>query len=385
MIQNTPKSCIYFDNAATTWPKPSCVLAAVQRGMTVYGANPGRSGYKMAFAASREIYSCREAAADFFNLDNPANVIFTQNCTTSLNIVIKGLLKYGGRAVVSDLEHNAVMRPLNSLSIKEPIFDIACVTPGDTQKTVEAFRGCIKPDTRAIICLHASNVSGVRLPIREIGELAHMYGLKFVVDGAQSAGVLPIDMKKDSIDYLCLPGHKGLYSPMGVGMLLCNSELQLPTLIEGGTGSLSIEMSQPQELPDRFESGTLNTAGICGLHAGIKFVKNNGIDNIASHEINIIKYIYQRLCEMKNVILYTACPDLINSAPVLAFNLKERQSEETAQLLASKGIAVRAGLHCAPCAHRRLGTIKTGTVRLAPSTFTTFRDAQYVCKVIENI
>ncbi|MDD2361664.1 MAG: aminotransferase class V-fold PLP-dependent enzyme [Oscillospiraceae bacterium] len=385
MIQNTPKSCIYFDNAATTWPKPSCVLRAVQQAMTIYGANPGRSGYQMALAASRAIYSCREAAASFFNLENPSNVIFTQNCTTALNIVIKGLLKYGGRAVVSDLEHNAVMRPLNAISVNKPIFDIASVTPGDTPKTLESFQRCIKPDTRAIICLHASNVFGIRLPIREIGELAHRHGLKFVVDGAQSAGVLPIDMNNDSIDYLCVPGHKGLYGPMGVGMLVCNSDFQLPTLIEGGTGSLSLELNQPGELPDRFESGTLNTAGICGLHAGIEFVKKNGADSIAEHEINIMKYIYRRLSETKEVILYTACPDLINLAPVLSFNLKGHQSEETAQVLASKGIAVRAGLHCAPCAHRSFGTIKTGTVRLAPSKFTTFRDAQYVCKVIESI
>jgi cysteine desulfurase family protein len=375
---------IYFDNAATTWPKPSSVKNAVQKALTVYGANPGRSGYQMGLAASREIYRCREAAAGFFNLDNPSNVIFVQNCTTALNIVIKGLLKNGGRVIVSDLEHNAVMRPLHAISGHYNAYDAARVSPGDIGETVESFRRCIRPDTKAIICLHASNVFGTRLPIREIGMLAHQYGLKFVVDGAQSAGVLPIDMKADYIDYLCVPGHKGLYGPMGIGMLLCGCDQLLPSLIEGGTGSLSLELEQPEELPDRFESGTLNTAGICGLLAGIEFVKRNGIDRISEQEIHHMKFIYKNLEGMKGVILYTPCPDISYSAPVLAFNLEGRNSEETAMALSKKGIAVRAGLQCAPCAHWRFHTIDTGVVRLAPSVFTTSKDAQYVCRAIRN-
>lgn len=381
----SPYNTVYFDNAATTWPKPLVVRKAVQKALTDYGANPGRSGYKMGLAASREIYRCRETAAEFFNLKNPSNVAFVQNCTLALNIVIKGLLRNGGHVIVSDLEHNAVMRPLYAISNYLTTYSTAGISPENTDETVEFFRRCIRPDTKAIICLHASNVFGTRIPIREIGRLARRHGIKFVVDAAQSAGVLPIDMQADCIDYLCVPGHKGLYGPMGIGMLLCGSEQLLPPFIEGGTGSYSIEFGQPSELPDRFESGTLNTAGICGLLAGMEFVKGIGIRQICEQETAHMRYIYNQLRDMKGISLYTPCPDISRSAPVLSFNIEGRNSEETAEALSRKGIAVRAGLHCAPCAHRCFNTISTGTVRLAPSVFTTEREARYVCRVIRAI
>lgn len=375
---------VYFDNSATTWPKPRQVIKAVNLALTECGANPGRSGYSMGLAASKEIYRCREKAAEFFNIDNPANVVFVQSCTIALNIVLKGLLKDGGRVVVSDLEHNAVMRPLSSLCSRNSVYDTAAVVPGNTSKTVESFRRCIRADTRAIVCLHASNVFGIRLPIREIGMLARQYGIKFIVDGAQSAGVLPIDMKADCIDYLCVPGHKGLYGPMGIGMLLCNCDCCLPPLYEGGTGSFSSKLFQPQELPDRFESGTLNTSGIFGLRAGMEFVKNRGIREIAEHEIRCVRYIYQRLKDMKGVILYTEYPCLDDYSPVLSFNIEGRQSEDVAEALSRRGIAVRAGLHCAPSAHRRFDTMSSGTVRISPSAFTTIKEAQYLCGAIRD-
>lgn len=374
----------YLDNAATTWPKPPSVFKAVEKAMTEQGANPGRSGYKMGIAASKAVYECREAAAEFFHIENPANVVFLQNCTLALNIVLKGILKDGGRVVVSDLEHNAVMRPLTALSAAGPVYDTAAVVPGDTQATVEAFRRCIRPETRAIVCLHASNVFGVRLPIREIGALAHQNGLLFIVDAAQSAGVLPIDMHKDNVDYLCVPGHKGLYGPMGTGMLICNREELLPTFIEGGTGSQSLDLAQPEELPDRFESGTVNTPGICGLAAGIAFVKRHGIEEIAQHETQMMARAYLQLYEMKKVRLYTPCPSILYGTPVLAMNIEGLPSEETAQILSQKGIAVRAGLHCAPMAHRHFGTIDSGVVRLAPSAFTSRQDIDYLCRVVRN-
>ncbi|MDD3693396.1 MAG: aminotransferase class V-fold PLP-dependent enzyme [Oscillospiraceae bacterium] len=384
MTKQKLHQCIYFDNAATTWPKPISVTKAVCRALTEYGANPGRSGYAMGIASSHQIFRCRQLAAEFFNLDNPANVVFAQSCTMALNIVLKGLLKSGGRVIVSDLEHNAVMRPLHALSLCKPAYDIARVTPGNTEKTLESFRRLICSDTKAIVCLHASNVFGIRLPIRELGRLAHQYGILFIVDGAQSAGLLPIDMQADGIDFLCVPGHKGLYGPMGIGMLLCNCKHYLPPLFEGGTGSLSADLSQPVELPDRFESGTPNTAGICGLCAGIEFVKKRGIQNILEHEMQIVKYIYHRLETMKDVILYTEYPDIERYSPVIAFNIKHRQSEDTAEALDRRGIAVRAGLHCAPSAHRHFNTLNTGAVRVAPSVFTTMRDAQYLCDCIRE-
>ncbi len=361
---------IYLDNAATTWPKPLCVREAVQQALNVYGANPGRGGHAMGMAASREIYRCRETAARFFHLDNPAHVVFTMNCTMALNMVLKGLLCHGGHVVVSSLEHNAVMRPLNALSSSGPVYTIATVVPGNPDETVRNFRRCVTPRTKAIVCTHASNVFGCRLPIRQIGELAHRLGLLFVVDAAQSAGVLPIDMAADHIDYLCVPGHKGLYGPMGTGMLLCAPDTPLPTWMEGGTGSQSLLLDQPDELPDRLESGTVNTPGICGLRAGMEWVMGLGIDRISRHEIRLMAMLHDRLNSTPGIRLYTPRPRIEETAPVLSLRIDGQPSEETGAFLDRMGVAVRPGLHCAPSAHRQWGTAPDGTVRLAPSAFT---------------
>lgn len=380
----TPSNPItYFDNAATTWPKPRAVLDAVRGGMTTYGANPGRSGHAMGMAASQEIYRCREEIAAFFHLDNPGNVVFTSNCTMSLNMVIKGILAGGGRAVVSDMEHNAVMRPLHALSPDHPIYDVAQVVPGNTAATVAAFERKITPSTRAVICIHASNVFGLRLPIRELGWMARRRGLLFVVDAAQSAGVLPIDMQEDHIDFLCAPGHKSLYGPMGTGILLCNSDYLLPSFIEGGTGSRSLDIRQPEELPDRLESGTLNVPGICGLRAGVRFVRSRGGPAVlCEEETRLMARMYHKLEGARGIELYTSCPEIGCGAPVLSLNLAGRPSEEVAMGLSRRGIAVRAGLHCAPSAHRKMGTVDRGTVRLSPSAFTTVQDADRVLRVL---
>ena len=375
---------IYLDNAATTWPKPTAVTEAVRRAMQLYGANPGRGGHAMSMAASKEVYKCRETAARLFHLDNPAGVVFTMNCTMSLNIVLKGLLRDGGRVVVSSLEHNAVMRPLQALSSGRPCYDMAQVVPGNDDETVEAFRRCITKDTRAIVTTHASNVFGIRLPIRRLGELAMHYGLSFVVDGAQSAGVLPIDMAEDHIDFLCVPGHKGLYGPMGTGMLLSSGRVMLPSFLEGGTGSQSISLEQPDELPDRFESGTPNTPGICGLRAGMELVMNKGVDNIGKHETMLMGIAYDRLSAMEGLCLYTDRPVYGKCAPVLSLNITGLPSEDAAAKLNDFGVAVRAGLHCAPCAHRQFGTLSTGTVRLAPSIFTTRQEIIQACGAVQR-
>ncbi len=373
---------IYLDNAATTWPKPLCVRQAMLESMEQYGANPGRGGHAMSLRASEEVYRCREAAARLFHLANPAGVVFTMNCTMSLNIVLKGLLKNGGHVVVSSLEHNAVMRPLTALSVRRPVYTAAKVVPGDDDETVDNFRRCITPFTKAIVCTHASNVFGLRLPIRRLGRLAREYGLLFVVDGAQSAGVLPIDMQRDCIDYLCVPGHKGLYGPMGTGMLLCGPEKPLPTLIEGGTGSQSLLLTQPDELPDRLESGTVNLPGICGLRAGMEWVMQQGIENIGREEIWHLSMLYEHLSRMPRVQLYVPRPSLDRSAPVLSFNLDGQKSEKIAARLDEAGIAVRAGLHCAPSAHRQFHTLPDGTVRMAPSLFTTDEEIERTCKIL---
>ena len=374
---------VYWDNAATTWPKPASVRVSECKAVNLYGANPGRAGHKMAMETAEQVYGCRQAVADFFGLDDPSGVVFTLNCTAALNTVIRGLLEREGRAVVSDLEHNAVMRPLAALP-QGLRYDVVpwCA---DEDELVERFRKAIRPDTRLLICTHASNVFGVTLPIRKLGELAHRYGLLFCVDAAQTAGVLPINMEADHIDYLCVAAHKGLYAPMGMGLLLCREKQNLSPLVRGGTGSHSLQLEQPEELPDRLESGTPNTGGICALRAGVAFVENKGRDAIYRHEIGLLQYVYDMLKECSAIRFYTPRPQMENTAAVMSLNVGKIPSEQVAALLDARGIAVRAGLHCAPCAHRRFGTLEQGTVRLAPSAFSTLDEAAYICKVFLQI
>lgn len=363
---------IYLDNAATSWPKPPEVLRAMQEAMNRYGANPGRSGHDMSLKAAEQVYRCRETAAAFFHAADPARVIFVQNCTMALNVVIQGLLKNGGRAVVSDLEHNAVMRPLYALSgTEDPCFDVATVYPGDPARTVASFRRRITPETRFILCLHASNVFGTVLPVGALGQLAHAHGIPLVVDAAQTAGVLDIDVQRDRIDYLCVAGHKGLYGPMGTGMLILGGNSELPPLITGGTGSASLDPAQPAEYPDRLESGTPNVVGICGLCAGMNWVTQRGVEAIGRSEIHWLCRVYDSLSRSRRVRLYTPRPVYGCSSSVLSFTVNGLTSEEVAARLNGKHVAVRAGLHCAPTAHRRFGTLPAGTVRIAPCAFTT--------------
>lgn len=334
-------------------------------------------------AAAEQVYECREAVARFFGLDDPTGVIFMPNCTTALNTVIHGVLRDGGRVLVSDLEHNAVWRAVNTLQ-GQPRVDVAAWSP-DEEEIVENFRRVIRPNTRLIVCTHASNVFGVTFPIRRLAALAHQYGALFCVDAAQTAGVLPIDMQADDIDYLCVAAHKGLYAPMGMGLLLCRERDRVPALIQGGTGSYSMLATQPDELPERLESGTPNLLGICGLRAGLRFVEQQGRETIYAHEVALLSLVYQRLSNTQGISLYTQKPTLDSSAPVLSVNVEGLPSEDVARELDRHGVAVRAGLHCAPQAHRHFGTLPYGTVRLAPSAFSTQAQAEMICKLFQQI
>ena len=338
----------------------------------------------MSLKTAEQVYLCRQAVAEYFGLSDPTGVVFTLNCTAALNTVIRGLLDQGGRAVTSDLEHNAVMRPLAALSEAYPRYD-AVPWCADEEELVERFRRRIRPDTRLLVCTHASNVFGVTLPIRRLGELAHRYGLLFCVDAAQTAGVLPIDMERDHIDCLCVAAHKGLYAPMGTGMLLCRESAKIPSLVRGGTGSHSLSLSQPAELPDRLESGTPNVSGICGVRAGLEFVKGRGREKICRHETELLQYVYDRLSSYPFVRWYVPRPQVGQTAPVLSLNIGDIPSEEVSAALNEYQIAVRAGLHCAPAAHRHFGTLEQGTVRLAPSVFSNREEAEYICKVFLQI
>ena len=384
---------IYLDNSATTNPKPRPVIQACEKALRM-SANPGRSGHELSEEAARIVYDTRCRAASFFGVNDETRVIFTPSCTFSLNTAIKSVLGNGGHAVISELEHNAVIRPLEKLKSKGVTFTKAKVSMTDDDETVDNFRKCINQNTKAIICTHASNVFGIRLPVERLSALAHSYALPFILDAAQSAGVIPIRMnngntdmipESDNYDIICAAPHKGLYAPMGTGLMMLGNNTNPDTLIEGGTGSNSLSPQQPDELPDKFESGTLNYPGIAGMNEGIRFVEAKGIGRISRHEFELIKKLYHSLERNKNVLLYTPCPEPEHFVPVLSFNISGLHSEETAEHLKKNGIAVRAGLHCAPSAHEAFGTTETGTVRISPSAFTTDADIFRLIKAVNSV
>ena len=371
---------IYLDNAATTGKKPPSVIRAVERGLRDFSANPGRGGHQFSLRASKQLYGVREKAADFFGASGAETVVFTLNCTHSINCVIKGVTQPGDRVVTSNLEHNAVTRPLYKQGVMVKTVKVSL----DDALTVQAFSDAITPDTKLVICTMASNVTGKILPVRKLGALCKARGVPFAVDAAQTAGVLPISMKDMGIDYLCVAPHKGLYAPMGIGLLLC--EKPVPnTLIEGGTGVNSVEQVQPDTLPERLESGTVGLPLALGVMAGMDFVDGIGLHKIHRHESALCEMLYQRLSHMPGVVLYTPEYRPDSFVPVVSFNLQGKTGEETAQLLDRAGIAVRGGLHCAPSAHRALGTLETGTVRVSVSLFNSVADIQNLIRALENV
>lgn len=376
---------IYLDNSATTFPKPEIVRIGVNESLNKYCANPGRSGHRMSLSTAKKVFECRQSVCKLFNIDDESKVVFTSGCTHALNIVIKGVLKKGDHCVISCLEHNSVLRPLEKLKSIGVTYSVAKVYPDDNDKTVDSFRNCFNEKTKLVICTHASNVFGIRLPVERLCALAHSYDIKFCLDAAQSAGVLPINIGEYCYDYVCCAGHKGLYGPMGIGLLVVTTEKLPDTLIEGGTGSESQNNNQPDFIPDRFESGTLNIPGVCGLNSGIEFVLKKGIETIQAHETKLVKLAYNGLKGLKNVKLYTDTPSKDKYAPVLSFTVKGKNSEEVASYLSSKfNIAVRAGLHCSPLAHKFMGTIDEGTVRISPSVFTNESHIQRLLYAIKN-
>lgn len=375
---------IYFDNSATTNPKPKSVIGASNRAMISYSFNSGRGGYRQSVKASDKIFEAREKISQMFSFQ-PQDICFTQNCTTALNIAIKGSVKKGSHIIISNLEHNAVARPVYKLKTDGVAdYDIADFSY-DRQECVNNFKKLIKPETDLIVCMHASNVFGCMFPIKEIGELAHENGIRFIVDAAQTAGVVELNAQEDNIDILCAPGHKGLYGPMGTGFLAVREGVALDTLIEGGTGSLSANLSQPDFLPDRFESGTLNNSGIISLSTAVSFVKSHGIENIYKKETALVNYIFDNFRKNNNITLYTPKIADLNSAPILSFNYGDYSSEKTAALLAQKGVAVRAGYHCSPLAHQAFSTTNRGTVRISPSVFTTQRDCEMLINFLKKL
>ncbi len=371
---------IYFDNAATGGHKPQTVINAVDNALKSLSANPGRSGHKASVRAADIVYNTRQKVAEFFGADGAEQVVFTQNCTQSLNFVIKGVLKKGDHVVVSDLEHNAVMRPLVKTGIN---YDTAPVLENDDE-TVKEFEKKLKVNTKLVIMTAASNVTGKILPFSEVARICEKRGIMFCLDAAQGAGIMPINMQKMCIDFLCAAPHKSLYAPMGLGILICRRPIE-NTIIEGGTGTSSLKFTQPLIMPEMLESGTVNLPAIAGLSAGLDFVERQEIRNIYKKEMRLLQMLYNGLKGCKNIVLYTKMPTLHKYAPLLPFNVKNMKSEDAAAIFDRNGIALRAGLHCAPTAHKKLGTTDFGALRASLSVFNTENEVQRVINVAKKL
>lgn len=375
---------IYLDNAATTYPKPEEVYQAMLESMKEFGANPGRSGHKLALKAGRAIYETRELLSKLFNIENPMNIIFTSNATEGLNLGIKGILKSGDHIITTSMEHNSVLRPLKALeNIGVETTIIQCDKTGMID--INDIEKNIRQNTKMIITTHASNVTGTLFPIDEISKIAHKNGLLYMVDAAQTAGVYNIDVKNMDIDILVFPGHKSLLGPQGTGGIYIRDGIDVMQMKEGGTGSKSESLIQPEMLPDKFESGTPNTPGIVGLGAGIKFILKTGIDNIRKHEEELTEYFIEELKKIDKVKIYGPC-DVKKQAPVVSINLGEEDSSEVSYILDRVfNIAVRPGLHCAPLAHKTIGTFEQGVVRFSIGYFNTHKDIEEAVKAVREI
>ena len=374
---------IYLDNAATTFPKPDVVYDAVMDCMKNYCANPGRAGHRLSLRAGREIYDTRENLAKLFNIDNPMNIIFTSNATESLNLAIKGLLKTGDHVITTSMEHNSVIRPimaLEKIGVENTIVD--CNEEGFLD--INDLEKAIKPNTKLIVTTHASNVFGTLIDIKEVGLVAKKNNITYLVDASQTAGVYDIDVKNMNIDILATAGHKSLLGPQGVGILYIKEGIDLDTLKEGGTGSQSEYLFQPQMLPDKYESGTHNTPAIAGLNAGVKYILDN-MDNIRRKEEELCEYMLSRLDEIKDIKIY-GTKDIKKRVPVISINIADVDYAEVTFILDSKyDIATRSGLHCSPLAHKTVGTIKQGTVRFSIGYFNTKDDIDRVIDALKKI
>ena len=375
---------IYLDNAATTYPKPESVYEAVLDCMKNYCANPGRAGYKLAMRAAREIYDTRENISKLFNIDNPMNIVFTSNATDSLNLAIKGSVSSGDHIITTSMEHNSVIRPIKALE-EYGIENTIVNCDKDGFLNYKDLENAIRPNTKLIVTTHASNVCGTLIDIKRVGEIAKKHNILYLVDASQTAGVYQIDVKSMNIDMLAAPGHKCLFGPQGTGILYIREGLSIQILKEGGTGSRSEELFQPDLVPDRYESGTNNTPGIAGLNAGIKFILEEGIDNIRKYEEELCKYMIDRLSEVPNIIIY-GTKNIEEKAAVIALNIGNMDSGEVTYLLDSEyDIATRSGIHCSPLAHKTLGTLEQGVVRFSLGYFTTKDDIDKTIEALKEI
>lgn len=374
---------IYLDNAATSFPKPASVTDAVTECMTEWCANPGRSGHEMAMKSAEAVYRARIEAAGLIGA-GPDEIVFTQNCTGALNIALHGVLRPGDHVVTTMMEHNSVLRPLNAMrryGVKTTV--VRCGPDG--RLSAESVRRACRDNTRMIVCTMASNVTGTVMPTEEIGEIAAEKRILFLADGSQAAGVLETDVESMKADFLAVSGHKSLMGPQGTGFLYIRHGTPVFSVTEGGTGSESESIVQPQTVPEGMEAGTLNVPGITGLAEGIRFVKKTGLPEIRKKEENLIGYLSSMLEGRKNIISYG--PEKSDQkVGIFAFNIRGMNSETTAEILDRQyGIAVRAGFHCAPFAHRAIGTQNSGCVRISVGMFNTEKEISDAAEAILDI
>ncbi|MCL2401656.1 MAG: aminotransferase class V-fold PLP-dependent enzyme [Oscillospiraceae bacterium] len=369
---------IYLDSAATTLQKPPAVAKAVAWAVNNL-SSPGRGGHKAAMAAADEMFSCREMAAEFFNVKDPDHVVITHSATHGLNIAIKSLVQPGSRVLISGYEHNAVIRPLHAMGANIVVTSSALFDP---EMAIHAFESRLSGKLSAVICNHVSNVFGYVLPIERIAQMCQARGIPLIVDLSQSAGMMDIDFTKLGAVFAAMPGHKGLYGSQGTGILLCS---KVPDgIIQGGTGGNSKSRGMPDFLPDRLEPGTHNMPGIAGLNEGLKFIRKKGAERILAHERVLIDQAADGLAGIEGITVFKSESGDCQTG-VLSFVVENMSCETVAEVLARRNIAVRSGMHCAPSAHLSAGTNATGTVRISVSAFNTRREISLFLGAVEDI
>jgi cysteine desulfurase family protein len=374
-LKGVEPEMIYFDNAATTYPKPCGVYDEIMRVMKKAGGNAGRGGHRLANGAADAVFTARQRISDLFNISDPSRVCFVSGATAGLNFAVKGVLMNNpGNVIISDMEHNSVLRPVHSMSLK-----------GVEYKSISSEKICksITTDTSLVVVNHASNVTGELADIKSIGEAARKNGSVFVVDASQSAGHIEIDVERDNIDILVAAGHKGLFGPQGTGIMYVREGIELETVIEGGTGSMSELFSQPDIYPDKFEAGTVNAPGIAGLGAGVKFILKTGVSKIHRYESELANMLVSELEKINGVTVYKPHT---NRVGVVSFNIEDYDSAAASTELNDRyGIMVRGGLHCAYLAHKKLNTLETGCIRASLSYFNTKNEVQKFINAIDRM
>ncbi|MGL6024747.1 MAG: aminotransferase class V-fold PLP-dependent enzyme [Cetobacterium sp.] len=367
----------YCDNSATSSPKPESVYKMVDMAVREYNANPGRAGHRKAIEVGKKIYEVREKVANFFGVKNSLNVAFTANATESLNFAIKGTIHQNSHVITTNFEHNSVLRPLFYMQDEKNV-ELSFIN------TYEEIEKNITLKTKAVVINHISNVNGTIQDVKKIGEICKKYGILFILDASQSAGYIDIDMERDNIDILCVTGHKSLFGIQGIGAICLKDKVKIEPLLEGGTGSFSKLRRQPKEMPEVLEAGTLNTPGIMSLGAGIDFISEVGIHKIKNHEDNLIKRFIEGIESIEEIKVYKSFTK--NQGPVVSLNIEGIDNGDLASILDEEfGILVRPGFHCAPLAHKVIGSYDAGTVRFSFGFFNSEEDIDYALEALKNI